>query len=164
MCLKKCPENFPYRAENGSCFASKQEAEENSFETMDLNFNYDNYLKGAYSTAPYAVDGQCPEDKPLLYSKRCYPCDAPEDLSVSETECAKCPNRVYKYYPDWEIEYCELSLLKDKPLRRWDGANFRCDEPVPVGLEWNRRLCRRFCPTQRKLLGSECVLIDQNDD
>ncbi len=131
---------------------------------MDLNFNYDNYLKGAYSTAPYAVDGQCPEDKPLLYSKRCYPCDAPEDLSVSETECAKCPNRVYKYYPDWEIEYCELSLLKDKPLRRWDGANFRCDEPVPVGLEWNRRLCRRFCPTQRKLLGSECVLIDQNDD
>lgn len=218
--LKKCPKDFPYRGEYGSCFATQLKASQNDYEMMEANVNEDGKVETSFVTAPYATDNQCPEDKPLLYSDKCFPCDEPDDLSVSETECAKCPNRVYKFYPKWDVEYCELLPPKDKPLQRWDGANFSCDEPkaistkthcniegdcedvcpnrtilysiggnvpsvpncppekplmdsegicyscdvpISVGLEWNERLCQRFCPTQRHLLGNKCVLNNQID-
>lgn len=208
--LKKCPEDFPYRGEQGSCFANQSDVSESIKENTEEIIN-----ESSFSTAPDAIDNQCPEDKPLLYSNKCFSCDDIEDFSISENECAKCPNRVYKFYPKWDVRQCELPLQKDKPLQRWDGVNFSCDEPsvirikthcnieedcedicpnrtilyfiggnvpsvpncppdkplmdsegicyscdapIPVGLEWNERLCQRFCPTQRHLSESECVL------
>lgn len=209
--LKKCPKDFPYRGEYGSCLKDGQ----NTFAKIEENESEEIIDTSSFVTAPDAIDNQCPEDKPLLQSNKCFSCDDIDDFSISETECAKCPNRVYKFYPKWDLGQCELSPQKDKPLQRWDGVSFSCEEPttirtkthcniendcedicpnrtilyyiggnipsipncppdkplmdnegicyscdvpIPVGLEWNERLCQRFCPTQRHLLGDKCVL------
>ena len=49
--------------------------------------NEEEYLEGEYLAAPLAVDGKCPPERPLLYSKRCFSCQAVDDLSISEEEC-----------------------------------------------------------------------------
>ena len=210
--LKKCPDNAPFQSEYGSCFATEEEARKDTNPVHD-NSNDDNQQE--YTNAPQAQNGKCPKNLPLLYSDKCYACDEVWDLSVSKSECKKCSNRVYKDYSKWGVTSCELVAPKDKPLKRWDGACFACDEPkviriethcnieedcedvcpnrtilywvggnvpsvpncpkdkplmdsegicyacdapVPVGLEWNTRLCQRFCPDNRHLEWHNCVL------
>ena len=209
--LKKCPEDFPHRGKYGSCLKTDQD----DSDTAEDNENNEKIEEYSFESAPYAIDNQCPEDKPLLYSGKCFSCNDFSDFSISEAECAKCPNRIYKLYPNWGVESCEPPLQKDKPLQRWDGVSFSCDEPrvirikthcnieedcedicpnrtilyyvggnipsvpncppdkplmddegicyscdvaIPVGLTFNERLCQRFCPTQRHLSESKCVL------
>ena len=91
-----------------------------------------------------------PPERPLLYSKRCFSCQAVDDLSISEEECQKCPNRVYRVYPNWGTASCEIPCPPDKPLQRWDGACFSCDEPDVILLKTHCNLeddCE-FCPNR----------------
>ncbi len=210
--LKKCPENAPFQSEYGSCFATQEEAEKDFDSDRYDNINNDNIRE---KIAKKPQNGKCPEDFPLRYSNECYACDEIRELHISESECKKCANRIHKHYPKWRVESCELIVPKDKPLVRWDGAYFSCNEPkvirvqthcnieedcedvcpnrtilywvggnipsvpncpkdkplmdsggvcyacdtpVPVGLEWNTKLCQRFCPDSRHLEGENCVL------
>ena len=94
--LKECPKNRPFAALNGSCFASKEEAEDNPFE-----YNTDNiYVPNAplYDVnQSIAKDGICPPDKPLMDREGiCYPCDAPIaiGLELNERLCTQaCPKQ-----------------------------------------------------------------------
>lgn len=212
--LKKCPDNFPFQAVNGSCFATKSDAEYYEEELIEENTNNDNIY---VSSSTFVKNGKCPENKPIMTKETCHSCEELDDWDVSEEKCAKCPNRVFKFYSKWDVAQCEPKSHKDKPLRRWDGTFFSCDEsktiriethcnfdkdcedvcpnrtvlyriggnipsvpncppdkplmdregicyscdvPISVGLEWNERLCQRFCPTKRHLWGMECVLND----
>lgn len=145
--LKKCPEDFPYRGEQGSCFANHPDASEE----IEENISEEILNASPFATAPYAIDNQCPEDKPLLYSNKCFSCDDIDDFSISETECAKCPNRVYKFYPQWNVRQCERSPQKDKPLQRWDGVSFSCDEPNSIRTKTHCNIeedCEDICPNR----------------
>lgn len=147
--LKECPPEFPYRTDYGSCYKTKQEAEDNFYYDYGES-KKEEYLEGEYLAAPLAVDGKCPPERPLLYSKRCFSCQAVDDLSISEEECQKCPNRVYRVYPNWGVAHCEIPCPTDKPLQRWDGACFSCDEPGVIRLKTHCNLeddCE-FCPNR----------------
>ncbi len=149
--LKKCPENYPYSSANGSCFATKQEAEDGYVTLAEENTNNDNILSGTYTTAPLAENGKCPDDLPLLYASKCFSCDESDDLSIPEEDCAKCPNRVYKYYPKWDVARCERKAPAGKPLRRWDGAFFSCDEEKAVRVDTHCNIdedCEDLCPNR----------------
>ena len=140
---------LPVRLVYYEVYKTKQEAEEN-FYYDHRESKKEKYLKDEYPTAPLAVDDKCPPERPLLYSKRCFSCQAIDDLSISEEECQKCPNRVYRVYPNWGTASCEIPCPPDKPLQRWDGACFSCDEPDVILLKTHCNLeddCE-FCPNR----------------
>ena len=215
--LKECPKDRPFAAQNGSCFASQEETENNPFD-----YNTDNtYVPDAITSNMHwtiAQDGKCPEDKPLLSYNKCYDCQAKTGLSISAEECAKCPNRIYKTYPKLGYSYCELECPSANPLRNWDDECYSCDEklivrldthcnieedcedicpnrtilysiggnvpsipncppdkplmdregicypcdaPIGIGLEYNERLCKQACPTQRAMIDGYCSLLKE---
>lgn len=133
--LKVCPNDFPFQSSYGNCYATQAEAENDYGASQEENFSDDDIRSGLVSTALKIIDGKCPESHPLWGSKSCFSCDELDDLSISEDECAKCPNRVYKVYPKWDQKKCELPCPADQPLRRWDGKCFSCDESKVVGIE-----------------------------
>lgn len=148
--LKECPKNRPFAALNGSCFASKEEAEDNPFE-----YNTDNiYVPNAplYDVnRSIAKDGICPPDKPLLSDNACYDCETKTGLSISAEECARCPNRVYKTYPKLGYSVCELECPADKPLKNWDDECYSCDEKLIVRLDTHCNIeedCEDICPNR----------------
>lgn len=147
--LKKCPEGFPYQDKYGNCLKTDQDTSKNT-EIEDAELDEDT-RESSFGTAPAAIDNKCPEDKPLLYSGKCFSCDDFDDFSISEAECAKCPNRIYKFYPNWNVKYCELSPQKDKPLQRWDGISFSCDVSKVVRLKTHCNIeedCEDLCPNR----------------
>lgn len=152
--LKECPKDRPYAAQNGSCFATQEEAENNSFD-----YNTDNtYVPDADDNTPriIAQDGKCPEDKPLLSYNACYDCQAKGGLSISAEECAKCSNRIYKTYPKMRASYCELECPPDKPLKNWDEECYSCDEKLIVRLDTHCNIeedCEDICPNRTILYG-----------
>ncbi len=148
--LKQCPEAFPFQSKDGNCFKSKEEADNDSGTDSVQDGNNDNIQKGGYSSAPFAQNGKCPQNRPLLYSDRCFSCDETDDLSITEDECKKCPNRIYKFYPNWEVGACEIPCPEDKPLQRWDGTCFSCDEPKVVRIMTHCNIERdcEICPNR----------------
>ena len=148
--LKECPQDRPYAARNGSCFSTREEAENNPFAN-----NTDNtYVPDAAdddTNQVIARDGQCPKDKPLLSYNACYDCQAKTGLSISEKECAKCPNRVYKTYSKMGYSSCELECPPDKPLKNWDDECYSCDEKLIVRLDSHCNIeedCEDICPNR----------------
>lgn len=148
--LKKCPPEFPFSAQNGSCFSSAEEAEKHFYITLE-NTNNDNILRSSFSTAPSAIKGKCPQDKPLLYSDKCFSCGETDELSVSKEDCDKCPNRIYKHYSQWGVKVCELKPPAGKPLQRWDGRFFSCNEEKAVRVATHCNIeedCEELCPNR----------------
>lgn len=147
--LKKCPPEFPFSSEDGSCFATKEEAKaENDYEP---GVNNEGILTRTYATAPLAINGKCPENLPIKASGKCFSCDENNNFSISEEECDKCPNRIYKKYPKWEVEQCESRAPADKPLQRWDGKFFPCDERAAVRVATHCNIeedCEELCPNR----------------
>lgn len=150
--LEKCPKKYPFQSRFGDCFATQKEAD--YYDTWDFeNFNNDDKID-SYQNAVLAVNGVCPENAPLLEGDRCYSCDTRDILSLSEDICRKCPNRVYKSYPRWKYGECELPCPPDKPLQRWDGKCFSCNEPKAVLLPTHCNLekdCEDICPNRTVL-------------
>ncbi len=147
--LAKCPDGYPYQDNYGGCFTSEQAADE--YFRNSSRFDDEDVLKSGFPTAPEAVDGKCPPDRPLLYSGKCFSCDERDDLTISEEECNKCPNRKYAYYPHWRKEACYIPCPPDKPLMRWDGKCFSCDEPKTIELPTHCNLeedCEDWCPNR----------------
>ena len=148
--LISCPENKPYRSKTGSCYGSLADANED-LDNEKENTNNDNILEGEWFTAPSAIDGKCPDDKPLLYSGKCFSCQEPRNYDYSKEDCAKCPNRVYKEYPHLNVKHCELQCPEDKPLQRWDGKCFSCDEEKAIRLPTHCNIehdCEDWCPNR----------------
>lgn len=145
--LKNCPLNRPYRSEKGSCYASSAEAKQAVEDAID-NTNSENEQESEWQHAPFAVGGKCPEDKPLLYSGKCFSCQESRDFSIDKEYCDKCSNRVYKEYSHWGVAVCSLKCPTDKPLQRWDGKCFSCDEEKAVRLPTHCNLendCEDWC-------------------
>ena len=97
-------------------------------------------------------------------------------FSVGSDEACSylCPNREVNHYGSGSLvvaRNCALKKCPDNaPFQSEYGSCFAteeearkdicyaCDAPVPVGLEWNTRLCQRFCPDNRHLEWHNCVL------
>ena len=149
--LKNCPNNAPFKSKYGNCFVSKADAENDLNNVEYSNFNNENIQTGSYATAPVAKNGKCPKNLPLLYAGKCFSCDETDDLSIPELECKKCTNRTYKNYPNWSVNSCELITPKDKPLERWDGYNFSCNESQAIRIKTHCNLekdCEDVCPNR----------------
>ncbi|MBQ8482633.1 MAG: hypothetical protein IJ532_08925 [Alphaproteobacteria bacterium] len=132
--LKQCPDDKPYRDSDGSCYE-----DENHIPRWDNEYKgfYDMY---ADATADEiwtfsANNGKCPQEAPLLEQNKCFSCFEIQNLSISEKECDKCPNRKYIYSKQWKHGECTLPCPSNKPLKRWDGKCFSCDEKKAVALE-----------------------------
>lgn len=148
--LKECPKDRPFVATNGSCFASQEEADNHSFEYNTHNLYVPNAVDDDTHHVP-AQDGRCPEDKPILSYKECYDCQAKNDLNISAEECSKCPNRVYKTYPNWGYSACEQECPADRPLKNWDDECYSCDEKLIVRLPTHCNIeedCEDICPNR----------------
>lgn len=148
--LKQCPPEFPFAAANGSCFDSEEEAQRQPYLTTE-DTNNDDILSGTYASVPPSTDGKCPENMPLMYSNKCFSCSEIDDLSTSKEDCDKCPNRVYKEYLNWNVKHCELKAPIDKPLKRWDGKFFSCDEEKVVRVATHCNIendCEELCPNR----------------
>lgn len=146
--LKECPAEYPYRDWEGNCFASVEASAE--YHNRPYK-GEDDELEGEYITAPKVIDGKCPPDRPMLYSDRCFTCNEPGLLSASEEDCNKCPNRKYTYYPHWGVGICYIPCPPDKPLMRWDGKCFTCNEPRVVNLPTYCNIegnCEDWCPNR----------------
>ena len=158
--LSECPSFFPVQSVYGSCFASLSEAERDLGYDV-VNENNTDTFKDNGTSIPMPETGECPDDFPFAGWRKCFSCDTPEDLNLSEEDCLKCPNRVYKVYPNWHVSQCERLCPPDKPLMDSESICYACNTPVPIGLDYNNRLCERFCPNQRHLIRDACVLNEK---
>lgn len=147
--LKQCPNDKPYRDSDGSCYE-----DENHIPRWGNEYKgfYDMFADTmADETKPIiAVDAKCPQEAPLLKQNKCFSCSEIQNLSISEKECNKCPNRKYIYSKELEHGECILPCPSDKPLKRWDGECFSCDEEKVVALEtWcNFDIDCNVCPNR----------------
>ncbi len=164
--LKECPKDRPFAAQNGSCFASPEEAENNSFA-----YNTDNTYVPDFPDNNFdhvmANNGKCPDDKPLKnWDDGCYSCN--EKLIVRlDTDCNFekncediCPNRTVLYAMGGNIPSIP-NCPPDKPLMDREGICYPCDAPIAIGLRLNERLCEQACPNQRVMAGVYCHLLTE---
>ena len=132
--LKQCPDDKPYRHSDGSCYE-----DENHVPGWDNEYKgfYDMYadVTANVTKSVPANNGKCPQEAPLLHQNECFSCSEIKNLPISEDECNKCPNRKYIYSSKWQHGECTLPCPVDKPLKRWDGSCFSCDEEKVVALE-----------------------------
>lgn len=157
--LEECPPNLPYRDDDGSCYKSKKHIP-----------NYQNNYIGFYDM--YASDNNifeqgvpennkgCPQTHPLLETNECFSCYAGQGLLISEKECKKCPNRKYIYSEQLKKGKCILSCPQNKPLQRWDGKCYSCDETKVVNLEtWcNYDINCDVCPNRTILYNIDGII------
>ena len=132
--LKQCPEDKQFRDYDGSCY-----------EDEDHVPRWNNEYKGFYNMFAdtttkekkpvFADNGKCPQETPLLEQNECFSCAEIKNLSVSKKKCEQCSNRKYIYSKQLEYGECILPCPSDKPLKRWDGVCFSCDEEKVVALE-----------------------------
>ena len=147
--LKQCPLDKPFRAHDGSCYEDEKHI-------PSWNNNYSGFYDmfdddGIVETSSILVnEGQCPQDKPLMYDERCFSCMESKNLQISEDECNKCPNRKYIYSQQWKHGECVLPCPQDKPLKRWDGKCFSCNEAKTISVEtWcNFDIDCNVCPNR----------------
>ena len=132
--LKECPIGKPFRYHDGSCYE-----DENHIPLWNNNHKgfYDMFADDNINTSLKitADNGKCSSDTPLLHNNECFSCNETKNLPISETECRKCSNRQYIYSKQWNRGECVLPCPPDKPLKRWDGKCFLCDEKKVVPLE-----------------------------
>lgn len=132
--LKQCPDDKPFRDHDGSCYE-----DENHIPKWNNEYKgfYDMFSDAAIKeTKPIvSIDNRCPQKYPLLQQGKCFSCSEIRNLTISEEECNKCPNRKFVYSKQWKHGECTLPCPSDKPLKRWDGVCFSCDEKKVVALE-----------------------------
>lgn len=156
--LTICPADFPFQSSFGSCFATQEEADIDDGENQQENTNNDNILDN------YTDDIACPSDKPLQrWDGACFSCDESKAVRLPSHcningDCEDfCPNRTILYWAGGNIPSIP-NCPPDKPLMDSEGICYPCDTPVAVGLDYNERLCQRFCPNEREISGIYCVL------
>ena len=94
---------------------------------------------------------------------KCLPCDTPQAVAVEthcnlENDCNEiCPNRTIIKWVGGNVSSV-ISCPADKPMMDDAGVCYACDAPVPIGVQWNPDFCSRFCPTERHLDSTYCVL------
>ncbi len=134
--LSECPSFFPFQSIYSSYFASLSDAERDLGYDV-VNENNTDTFKDNGTSIPMSETGEWPDDFLFAGWRKCFSCDTPEDLNLSEEDCLKCPNRVYKVYPNWHISQCERLCPPDKPLMDSEGICYACNTPVPIGLVYN---------------------------
>jgi hypothetical protein len=152
--LKQCPTDRPYRSNDSSCYEDEGHVP-----------NWKNKYKGFYDmfldddireqTEISANNNQCSPQAPLFNNGKCFSCNETKNLPISEDECRKCSNRKYIYSKQWNHGECVLPCPDDKPLKRWDGKCFSCDEKKVVSLEtWcNFDINCDVCPNRTIIYG-----------
>lgn len=144
--LKECPAEYPFQSEYGDCYKTLEEAD------LNMGRPYERVSMPDYSSEKISLpsDGLCPQPFPMQDYKKCYSCAYPNDLHISESECQKCPNRIYKYYPRRDLQICEKPCPPDKPVKQWDGTCFACDTPGIIGTPSHCNLERdcEVCPNR----------------
>ena len=158
--LKRCPDTAPYQNEEGSCYKTKEEAE-NVFTNKRGNlFENENILHPNRKEA-------CPEKNQFKrWDGRCFSCDIPKVVWVgkhcnsSSKECDNiCPNRTIIKSIGGNAPSVP-NCPKEKPLMDDEGVCYSCSTPIPIGVAWNKDFCHRFCPNERHLnsIGDLCIL------
>lgn len=133
--LKQCPDDKPYRHSDGSCYEDENRVPrwDNAYKGFYDMFSDDNIERQIHILA--GDNNQCSPSEPLFYENECFSCNETQNIPISETECRKCSNRQYIYSKQWNRGECVLPCPPDKPLKRWDGKCFSCDEKKVVPLE-----------------------------
>lgn len=133
--LRKCPGDSPYRDDfSGTCKSSLDEEDKT---TTLFDKKMEEIRNDEMRLTVTAVNGRCPDDFPIFYMNRCYPCNYKYELSVSKDKLTLCPERIavaYPWNPDSENIETYLKCPDNKPLRSWTGECFSCDYPETVNV------------------------------